>query len=383
MNTPLLLGLLTVVLPIGLMAAAVSWALTGWSIRLAHRRDLLADVNERSSHSTPTPRVGGIGLVGGLLVGFAVLLAMIAFPAAMPAILQSHEPDFLSTWRWMGLLLPVLLAFALGLWDDRSDPPAMAKLGGQVLIAMNPPLLGVRLEVLVIPFSGEAVHLPVVLSILLSAGWILLVMNAVNFMDGINGLAGTFGRRVALFFMVATWMFAGWEWILPLCAALWGASSGFLIWNTPRARTFMGDCGSQPLGVLAALLALHFASLPTTYPLPFLAAVGILAIFLFDVLFTLVRRSMRGENLLKAHREHLYQRHLVARGEDHGRTLRMVDFHLIATGLLGAAASLLFSTPGGGTGQGVLLLLCGAALVSYYWTVRMAERQFSAGRGTS
>ncbi|MCC5875443.1 MAG: undecaprenyl/decaprenyl-phosphate alpha-N-acetylglucosaminyl 1-phosphate transferase [Candidatus Sumerlaeia bacterium] len=383
MNTPLLLGLLTVVLPIGLVAGAVSWALTGWSIHLAHKRDLLADVNERSSHTTPTPRVGGIGLVGGLLVGFVVLLVMVLAPTILPPILQSHAPEFMSVGRWLGLLLPVLLAFALGFWDDRSDPPAVAKLAGQALIALIPPLLGIRLQTIVLPFSEAVIHLPMVVSVLVSAAWILLVMNAVNFMDGINGLAGTFGRRVALFLLVATWNFAGWEWMLPLCAALWGASSGFLMWNVPNARTFMGDCGSQPLGVLAALLALHFTSLPTTHPLPFLAAVAIMSIFLFDVILTLIRRSMRGENILKAHREHLYQRYLVTRGEDHRRTLRMVDFHLIATGLLGAYASLLFSTPGGGIGRGVLLLLCGAALVSYLCTVRMAEGQFSAGRGTS
>lgn len=382
MNTALLVGLLTVALPIGLLAAAISWGLTGWSIRLAHRRQLLAEINERSSHTTPTPRVGGIGLVGGMLVGFFVLAAMIILPDAMPPILRQVDPGFLTWPKWFGLLIPLILAFALGFWDDQHNPPAAVKLVGQILICVIPPLLGIRLDTLALPFFANPISLPIWISLPVSAGWILLVMNAVNFMDGINGLAGTFGRRVALFFLVATWNFAGWESMVVLCAALWGASAGFLPWNAPRAKTFMGDCGSQPLGVFAALLALHFTSLPTTHPLPFLAAVAILSVFLFDVLLTLARRSLRGANLMEAHREHLYQRFLVAHGEDHGRTLRMVDFFLILTGLLGGAASLLFSIPGGGTGQIVLLLLCGAALVSYYWTVRRAERQASAGSGS-
>lgn len=372
-NTPLLSGLLLSAVPIAAIAFAVSALVTRWAIGLAHRGRLLAEVNERSSHTIPTPRLGGIGLVSGIAVGFAVLALMTATPNSLPRILQPSDGDFLHWGRWLGFVLPVMLAFGLGLWDDRSNPPAMAKLAGQILLAFLAPLMGVRLEEVALPFLATPLVLPYPIAVLVSAGWILLVMNAVNFMDGINGLAGRFATHAAFWLLLCTWNLAGWESMLPLCAALWGGATGFLLWNHPRARTFMGDCGSQPLGVLVALLCIHVTTLPTTHTIALLAPVAVVSVFLFDVLLTLVRRSMAGKNLLHAHREHLYQRHLAATGENHGATLAFVSRYLLLTGGAGAAMGLFFSVPGRGGGQAVMALICAGALAHYLWVVLRVE----------
>lgn len=349
--------------------------LTAWSIGWAEKRALLAQVNERSSHTTPTPRVGGIGLMGGVLVGFAWLAAMLLMPDRMPntlAPLLGEERSF--GWpEWAGWLAAALLAFGLGFWDDQSDPPALAKLLGQLIIAFLPPLAGLRLHELVFP--GVVVPLHPAVGVLLSAAFILYVMNAVNFMDGINGLAGTFGKHVAGFAAVSVFLMAPWATVLVVGVAIAGGCRGFLRYNYPRAETFMGDCGSQPLGLMLAVLGLHISSMPTTYPLPILGFCVLLLPFLYDVAYTLLKRAKEGKNLLRAHREHLYQRYLRARGEDHIRTKRFVELHMWICGFAGAIYIAWFWSTEKPLGAWICLSVGAAAMVNYTAWVWWAERR--------
>lgn len=352
---------------VALAAYGVSRFLTGWSISLAERQQLLAEVNERSSHRHPTPRVGGIGLMAGVAVGFVVLAVALAMPQVLPAVLRPVAGAERSL-GWLtlgGMAASTALAFALGLWDDRSNPPALVKLAGQVAIAAIPPLCGLRLREFHVPGMAAALPLGPLPGGALAALWILAVMNAVNFMDGINGLAGRFAVWTSVAAGLGVFASAGGETVYPLAAAIIGGAAGFLHYNLPQARTFMGDCGSQPLGALVAMLGLHVTTLPTTYPLPLLGFAAVVSVFLWDVGFTLVRRSLAGKNVLQAHREHLYQRYLIAHAEDHPATLFHVENHLLTTGLAGAAYLRWAFDPRQWLLQAILLGVVAASLAFY------------------
>jgi UDP-N-acetylmuramyl pentapeptide phosphotransferase/UDP-N-acetylglucosamine-1-phosphate transferase len=324
--------LVTVVL-LGGAGWGLSLLATGFSIRLAEKRQLLAEVNHRSSHRVPTPRVGGIGIIVGLLP--ALLLLSIGQATDLGALL-SYGEGFFGWTEQAVLLVGLLLAFALGFWDDVRNAPAWAKLGGQLLLAIAPPLLGLRLQAIHLPGMEEPYPLSPAISIPITAAWIVYVMNAVNFMDGINGIAGLFGQYVAVATGAAIFNFAGAGEVLVLCVGLGAALAGFLHYNTPKARTFMGDCGSQPLGFLLAILGVQVANAPVSYPLPFLGYVLILSPFLYDVGVTLVKRALERKRLMDAHREHLFQRHLAATGEDHEFTLWWFTGIHLATAICGA-----------------------------------------------
>jgi UDP-N-acetylmuramyl pentapeptide phosphotransferase/UDP-N-acetylglucosamine-1-phosphate transferase len=214
-------------------------------------------------------------------------------------------------WTLAAPALPVLLACCVGFADDRSamrPVPKMLLLLGAAATAL--PFAVVR-EV-EIPFAGTialgAFALP------LSLFWLACFPHAFNFMDGIDGISGLTALVSGLAFAAAG-LLAGDDRTAALGAVVAGAAVGFLPWNVPKARIFMGDSGSLPLGMALAVVAGLAAepSRPGAAPaLPFPAAILLFGPYLFDVTFTLVRRAREGKPLGQAHKEHLYQR--LARG---------------------------------------------------------------------
>jgi len=372
---PLIQYLMTMVLVYGVllgMAWALSWITTRGAIALAERRRIVATVNHRSSHRVPTPRLGGVGIVSGMFFACAIVALGLVAPETFPVAMRPSK-DAISLWLLAVLAVSILGAFLLGLWDDIADAPALVKLVGQLALAIVPPVLGWRLEHIHFPGMSGALELQTVPSVMLTSVWILAMMNAVNFMDGINGIAGRFGQVVAASAFFATFQLGGSESLLILCAGLFGGCTGFLSWNLPKARTFMGDCGSQPLGLFLALLGVHLANLPTTFPLPILGYILIVSPFLFDTGITLVKRLLEGKNVLHAHREHLYQRYLVACGEDHDRTLFFFEMHHLAVALLGILYVFYFFSPADVGWQVGAIGTAALILAHYAWRVLEAE----------
>ena len=233
-------------------------------VALMARIGVLDHPGPRSSHSRPIPKGGGVGIVVASLVGFAVLNG----PA--PARIA--------------LALGGLVVAALGYWDDRHDFSAGIKFIVQYVASLVPVVVGI------IPDVTRNYALDAAISV----AWVLLVTNAVNFMDGLNGLsAGT-----AAIAAVGSGLAGFWNLTDGLIAGI----AGFLPWNYPRARIFMGDVGSQFCGYVLAVLALLGATGRHPLLVPFA-----LAGLLFDVIFTLIRRFGAGEQVTQAHRGHLYQ----------------------------------------------------------------------------
>jgi len=327
---------------------AAAFAFTALSIRIAKRTGIVSHPNARTSHEGAVPRIGGIGIVIPYLLAIVILLIGMAVlgkntgPDSPFWALRVINPGFL----WASLLGGAG-AFAFGLWDDMKGMNPVVKLFMQIVIAVIPVCFGLgvanfsRPGLGIIGLSGWSAGV-------LGFCWVLFWMNAYNFMDGINGIAGRFGEIVGLSFFLVAIVGAG-AGDRMLLALLVGACAGFLKWNAPNAKTFMGDCGSQFLGFIFALWTLHLPeetmriwilAPPQGAPprpelaVPFLALVLIMLPFAWDVVWTLIRRARRGENLFQAHRSHLYQR-LLATGLTHEQTLAVCEWTFRVCALAG------------------------------------------------
>jgi UDP-N-acetylmuramyl pentapeptide phosphotransferase/UDP-N-acetylglucosamine-1-phosphate transferase len=279
---------------VGLLALAAGFSRI--ALRLVCRVGLIDHPNERSSHAEPVPRGGGIGIVATVLLGV---------PSA--ALLLPSGPDG----RTMVVVLLALAAIAMaGFLDDRQGLKPGAKSLVQATAAVGTIWTLGSVETVGLPFLG-----PVSLGVAalpLTVVWLLGYSNAFNFMDGIDGIAALHGALAAVCFSAASLIGGGGglRWLaLPVAAGC----LGFLTVNWQPARVFMGDVGSLPLGFALALLALVGRAEGT---IPFPASFLILGPFLFDTIYTVARRALRRENLLAAHRSHLYQR-LVITGLSH------------------------------------------------------------------
>jgi UDP-N-acetylmuramyl pentapeptide phosphotransferase/UDP-N-acetylglucosamine-1-phosphate transferase len=283
-----------------LFACAVFSALATWfSIRYAHRRAMLDMPGQRRSHSMPTPRGGGVGIVASVLAGLAILLF-------------GGSGTIFGVW----ILASVILVAAAGWIDDHRGLSVHARLLLHVLAtaALYWPLF--RFLVFVAghgggPASREndmAIAL-IGIAFVLAGAWFI---NLHNFMDGINGLLAS---QAIFVFVVLAWLVAGDNRTsLWLCVA---AVAGFLPFNFPRARIFMGDVGSGTLGLLiAAAVALQALSFHGS---PFSGLIACSA-FVVDATCTLLSRMLRGRRWYSAHREHLYQ-WLVRSGFSHARVV--------------------------------------------------------------
>ena len=267
-------------------AAALGWVLCHPVSALLRRWKCWDRPNYRSSHTEPTLRGGGVAAV--LLVAGAV--AAWVWPM-----------DRLLAQAWLGGL--ALLGFVS--WrDDRHGVPVVVRICIQTLVAVG----------VVLAITGRAA--PVEL-ILFSVFALVAFMNFVNFMDGINGLVP---GQLVLLPLGAALLFGVCGDVTPLLIALVlaGAMAGFLPFNFPRARMFLGDVGSVPLGFSCGVLLMWMAVTATDSALYKTLAVLPFYFFLEGSL-TVIRRLLRGEKLSHAHREHFYQR-LVRVGWSHART---------------------------------------------------------------
>ncbi len=301
---------------ISILALALTYAGVEMMRRWLLHRELLDHPNERSSHSTPTPRGGGA-------VIFAVCMA--AYGAGSVLF---HFPFI-----WAYFVGSFLIAMVSWL-DDVYSVPTPIRFAVHLAAAVLAVWQMGSWEVVYSPFgTGQVVlgHAGTVLTVL----WIVWMINAYNFMDGIDGIAGIQGVVAA-----AGWALAGAiggaNDLTFYSAAVGAACLGFLIHNWQPAKIFMGDIGSAFLGYTFALLPLLTLKVPAIErSSPWLAA-AFVWLFVFDTVLTLIRRAFRGEKVWTAHRSHIYQRMVVA-GRSHAavsKTYGVLASFVAATALL-------------------------------------------------
>jgi UDP-N-acetylmuramyl pentapeptide phosphotransferase/UDP-N-acetylglucosamine-1-phosphate transferase len=302
---------LTSMLLAAAVAAVLAGVLTPVLVAWAHRRELLDVPNDRSSHVVATPRIGGVALVYGVLAGVVVLhVAGAAMGDEVTIVLAGA----------------VAIAF-LGLLDDFRDLPALVRLAVHAAVSIA------------VVMSAGAATLPWIggdgwAASVLTVFWLVTLTNAYNFMDGIDGIAGA-QALVAGIGWAAVGLLVGAPECTALGLVLAAASAGFLLYNWHPAKVFMGDAGSGFFGFLFGALPLIAA--PGSAAL-WWCAVLLMWPFLLDASFTLVRRARLGENILAAHRSHVYQRLLIT-----GRSHRYVTLVYAGLALLGAVAAVLLA----------------------------------------
>lgn len=336
---------------------------------IALRYGIVSHVTDRSSHTHDTARLGGLGLCGGFILASALFFAVLWLLPHRLAMLGFD--DRLVAWLafgWGGM-------FLTGLLDDLFDLKPLLKLALMTVAAICAVWGGG-----IAPHIVESSYIPTkpmyFIEIAVSVGWILFFTNGFNFMDGMDGLAVNFARSAAAFMFLA--ILAGAfavgrpqdirseAYLLPILAmACWG----FLHWNRPPARVFMGDCGSLSLGFMLAAYTLLGMNGQLKQPLSLLTSLTILMPFLFDVILTLIRRARRGENLLKAHRSHLYQR-LMRTGLTHAEVLKINVRLFLVCGLAAIAGARVRLALAPSCG-----LLISLAIMSVYWRYTLKREQ--------
>ena len=273
------------------LAFAIGLAvLSALVVRLMISMRVMDTPEARKAHSKATPKGGGVGVVAAFLVGILVLYRFAEFA-------RVAEPYFL------GVIQASIAIAIVAFLDDVYDWPFVVKLGAQVLAALVAVSSGLYVADLRVPYVGP-VHVGW-FGAAATLVWLLFTTNAVNFIDGLNGLASGV-TLIASVFLLAIAADTG-SWFAYAAAGLLAAGLiGFLPFNFPRARIFMGDVGSQFCGFMLAVLAV-VASRFDGVELSFLLVPMLLFGVLFDVAFTLVRRWGAGERLTEPHRGHLYQ----------------------------------------------------------------------------
>jgi len=272
-----------------LIIVTLSALLTGVATWYARRRGMLDIPAERHSHTVPTPRGGGAGIV------VAVVIVTLLQPRASEAMVF-----------WSHCVLPGFCVLSLLGWqDDRASLSAGLRFAAQVLVSLY----------LLWCFSAHGPDSGV-LAIVAAGIYMLWMTNLYNFMDGSNGMAGFQGVFAGL---VLVWLFshAGDLEAAQISFLLAGACVGFLPWNLGNARVFMGDVASASLGFAYAAL-LVYGVLNARFALP--VAWMVMLVFMCDSTLTLFTRVLRGERWYNPHKQHLYQR-LIACGWSHGSVL--------------------------------------------------------------
>ena len=290
-------------------AAAVTFLTTPLVRRFVVRVGAVYQPNDRSVHRVPLPTMGGLAMY----LGFVVALALSRF---LPFFSEINRASSSST----AALITCTLMLGLGVIDDTRGTTALSKFVAQVFIAGVLVLFGVQLSYFWFPGLGVFVlsgDLPVIVTI----AWAVAVPNAVNLVDGLDGLAAGMVAIAAVFFFAYVVLnpgaFGPASQAALISAITAGICLGFLPWNFYPAKIFMGDAGSMLLGMLLAIATIEGIGKNMTAPSGGdIAAIGgaiavpflVLLIPFLDVVLAIVRRTRRGQGIGHADKEHLHHR---------------------------------------------------------------------------
>ncbi len=273
-----------------LMGFLVSFLTTPVVIGFAHQGLGLDRADEsRKRHRVPTPRLGGMPVMFALSIGLLIILSM--------------KPAYRSD--WFPILLGSVLMFGLGLWDDFKPIGAKKKLAGQIAIAALVNFLGLSIDRVTYPGGAWSVELGG-WSPLVTIFWLIAVPNIVNLIDGFDGLAGGLGMFMAVTLGIVGLL--GEQ--LPVAwyaFTMAGALLGFLCFNFPPARIFLGDGGAYLVGFCIAAMSLT-SSNKGSIAAVLLVTIVALGIPIIDTSMALIRRALRGFPLFHADDEHIHHR---------------------------------------------------------------------------
>ncbi|AKV58572.1 glycosyltransferase family 4 protein [Corynebacterium riegelii] len=311
-----------------LVAAAITYLSTGLVRSVLVRTGRVAEIRQRDVHTQPTPSVGGVAMFTGFVS--AVFLAQ-----QLPALTRGFAPV---TPEMTAVLAGAFAIVLVGIVDDLYELGALAKLAGQFVAAVVMALMGIVFTVFFLPIGeGTTLILDQVQGVVLSALFTVLLINAVNFVDGIDGLAAGLGMiaglAILLFALTVLHDQGGAVSAYPpaiICAALVGICAGFLPHNFEPARIFMGDSGAMLIGLLLSAasvsasgkinMSLYGAADLVALISPIIVVLAAIALPVVDFVWAVVRRLARGQRPWEADAGHLHHR-LLRLGHTHRRTV--------------------------------------------------------------
>ena len=290
-------------------------------IKLSHSREWLDDPNNRKIHSEPVSRLGGIGIFLSILVsGFIA-----------PVLVSGFLREDLTLWSLLHsnilFIAAVVLIFIVGLLDDFVELRSYYKLIGQILAAVIVCFGGALINNVAIPFTDMVINLSWA-SWPITIFWIIGITNAINLIDGIDGLSATISL-IAFIVYAVVFMFTGHAVLSLLSFIIAGGLVGYLYFNFPPARLFMGDSGSLLLGFILAILPLIAEPQSGT---SLLLPITILSIPILDVFFSIARRWRKGISFSHPDMEHLHHK-LLALGMENRTILALISILMLILAL--------------------------------------------------
>ncbi|EFK54187.1 undecaprenyl/decaprenyl-phosphate alpha-N-acetylglucosaminyl 1-phosphate transferase [Corynebacterium genitalium ATCC 33030] len=311
-----------------LVAAVITYLATGPVRSMLVRTGRVAEIRERDVHTQPTPSLGGVAMFTGFLS--AVFLAM-----QLPALTRGFAPV---TPEMTAVVIGAFLIVVVGVIDDLYELAALPKFAGQVLAAVTMAVLGLSFNVIYLPFDGgTTLILDQTQGIIVSTLITVTLINAFNFVDGIDGLSAGLGliagAAILVFSLTVLHDQGGAVSAYPpaiICAGLVGICGGILPHNFEPARIFMGDTGAMLIGLLLAAASISASgkinmSLYGTADFvalisPFIVVVAAIALPVIDLVMAVIRRVSQGKSPFSADRQHIHHR-LLALGHTHRRTV--------------------------------------------------------------
>ena len=301
------------------IAAIVSALATPLVVRLATHLDIIdATHEERRVHEVPTPRIGGLAVFFGFAFAlFAVLGFALASPYALyPSIVhlgvhqkvEAMTAQFDAAHRLVGLLFGGMLILAVGVWDDIMQMRPRNKLFAQIIVALISMFYGFLIPGLNNPFDHNPatnwIDFPLWVSVPLTLLWYVGMMNAINFIDGLDGLLSGFAAISSLF-LFAISVVHGNPVVALVVVTLAGSALGFLPYNFNPAKIFLGDAGSLFIGYVFATVSIIGAS-KTAIAVSIVVPLVVLALPVLDTLAAIVRRARSGRSITEADRGHFH-----------------------------------------------------------------------------
>ncbi len=297
-------------------------------IKIAHRLQILSMPGKRRVHTKPVPFLGSVAIYLSFFI--CLFIAFQAYPQTK--INFSHEIK--------GLFIAGTLILLLGLWDDIKNIKPLIKLAGQVSVALILFYFGFRIELFTSLITGQETQASVIFSVLFTIVWVVGLMNAMNLIDGLDGLAAGISVIVCFALLLIALYLHNFVTAIIL-VILAGSALGFLRYNFYPAKIFLGDSGSMFLGLILAATILIKSQYKSAAAVVLLAPLTALSIPIYDTFMAILRRSMKRDSIFIADKKHLHHRLL-----ELGLTQKQIVFAIyLVTFYLGALSFLFVLLP--------------------------------------
>lgn len=289
-----------------LLAFITAFVITPYTIRLANRVGAIDIPNKRRINEDPTPRLGGIAVIMGFLVSSAYLIIIMTLE-------NTFEPFGTENYfyKLIGILIGIIILAVFCFIDDVRGLRPITKLIGQTISAIIVVSFGLKIDNISIPFLEQTLNINNDIYVyILSVGWIIGITNAINLIDGLDGLSSGIALISCFSLIIVFTMNSSPIIAIILITALAGAIVGFLPYNFNPAKTFIGDTGAQFLGFSLAIISI-LGTAKTYTLLVLISPLIILALPICDTLFAIVRRIIKGKSIravFAADTEHLHHK---------------------------------------------------------------------------